>query len=62
MFRLIGTDVAPKSETAQQLRAANMKLQTPFPLHLENTHSVYVAVATLLSAAVIVTLLVTSTQ
>lgn len=58
--QLIDIDVAPKSETAEKLRATDMKLQTSFPLHLDNTHSVYVAVATLVSAVVVVTLLVTT--
>ena len=57
------TDITTKSETAQlratQFNSEKMQLQTSFPLHLNNTHSVYVAVGTLLSAIVIVVLMVT---
>jgi len=56
-------DITTKSETAQlratQFNSEKMQLQTSFPLHLNNTHSVYVAVGTLLSAIVIVVLMVT---
>lgn len=40
------------------LSTSELELKTPLPLHLDHTHSVYVAVGTLISAMVIVAIAV----
>lgn len=42
------------------LASGELELKTPLPLHLDHTHSVYVAVGTLVSAIVIVVITVRS--
>lgn len=40
------------------LTSSDLELKTPLPLHLDHTHSVYVAVGTLISAVIIVVIAV----
>lgn len=40
------------------LSSSELELKTPLPLHLDHTHSVYVAVGTLISAIIIVAIAV----
>ena len=44
------------------LSSSDLELKTPLPLHLDHTHSVYVAVGTLISAVIIVAIAVIFTQ
>ena len=54
LFCLFMADVTSKSQPdGAHYNVDNMELKTSFPLHIDHTHNIYVAIAVLVSSAII---------